>query len=229
MKKIIISESIFNEANIKELSDGFYLKLDTRDNNMLSVYVKQNINFTPEQIFSLMWKVLNIFINPKAISSSYPENYKIRITKKSFLLGLDKLNLDENEYNLILKLLMPLIKDGLILRAYIKKVMLNFRDNLPKEQVGEAHFYYVKGKDIIKDNKVKVNFEIDPNKEYLQGAMHVESVFVEPEYRGQNFAVQMYKFAEEQTGLKIIPSGVLSAGGKQLHKKLGNIYEINNQ
>ncbi len=204
---------------------GAYLKIDD-SLSVVSVYCKINLDYDKEDVYFL-WG--NIVSNCFYIDRGWKQFEKSQ-TSKNFLIKKTTENHQWGEIHPKLKaFFLDAIKkmpsnNGSINKDEVANVIFKHRNEIPPSTVGEAHFYIVQGKELLKDSRIKnLTFEIDPNKRYLQGASHTRSVKVDIHFQEQKIATRMYKFAEESTGLKIVPAAVLSPDGEMLHKYLGNI------
>ena len=203
---------------------GAYLKMD-ENLQIVSVYCKLHQDYDKENVY-LLWNIVSdVFLNKRGANyADKPSTTKKNLLEKTFAdYRWSRINSN------LQKLFLTWVNNSpsnIIRQSNIRNSILEHRDTIPPSTIGEAHFYKVKGSRLLEDfrnRNMNLTFDIDPNKEYLQGAAHTQSVSVHLHFEGQGIAVQMYKFAENQTGLKIIPSTVLTPGGKALHRKLGNI------
>lgn len=221
IKRRLEESSKFGSGIIRELENGYYLKLD-QNWQMVSVYYKKHLEYTSEQVFRLWGDIVyNVFTEERG---GWRQVEKPSTTKKNLLEKVRASPRWELVPPKLQEFFINLVKNtpsNVIYRGDVLDKILAHKDSIPSEIVGEAHFYILKGNQIRKNPNM--TFDLDPHQEYLQGAQHTTSVKVNIFYEGRGIATMMYKFAEEITGKKIVPSLTLSAGGSGLHKKLGNI------
>ena len=220
IKRHLEESSQFGRGTIKELDGEYYLKLD-QNWQMVSVYYKRHLNYTGEQVFRLWGDIIyNVFTTEKG----WRQYEKPSTTKKNLIektTANDRWDLVPDKLKEFFFNMVKSFPSNVVYRQHILDAILAHKDSIPSEIIGQAHFYVLKGGTVRKNPNM--TFDLDPNIDYLQGAEHTTSVKVDVMYEGKGIATLMYKFAEEVTGKKIIPSATLSSGGLGLHKKLGNI------
>lgn len=228
MKIILNEQQIFlikENSDIKYLSDKIYLK----PKNLNSIYTVECLQKMPYYEHDL-WNLWEIMRDAFTDFSGWNVKEKPTTTKSFFLKKCGQ----HHRWDIIPKELKDIFFEWVNLQKHIIKkddaftFYQKLKIDLEPEKIGSASFYLVSGKEALHrvgNYHKDLTFSIDPQKNYLQGAQHVESVWVHEAYRGEGIAVQMYKFAEQTWNYKIIPVSPLSSGGKKLHQKLGNLKE----